>query len=70
MFQKFKFKGWRNIKINYMDIRQYQMILALMACVAGWRYYESIAIEKPSPLIPAQSFDRYVKIQQEAKRDI
>uniref|UniRef100_A0AC34FXL7 CHCH domain-containing protein n=1 Tax=Panagrolaimus sp. ES5 TaxID=591445 RepID=A0AC34FXL7_9BILA len=64
---------WNRIKrknIKALDLKMVQMVFAAVFVFSGYRLWQMKQEEKPSPIIPAQSFERYVKIQKEAKRKL
>uniref|UniRef100_A0AC35FLR6 ATP synthase F0 subunit 8 n=1 Tax=Panagrolaimus sp. PS1159 TaxID=55785 RepID=A0AC35FLR6_9BILA len=62
---------WNRIKkmnIKALDLKMGQMVFMAVGVFSAYYWWKIQEAEKPSPVIPAQSFERYLKIQKEAKR--
>lgn len=71
VFKFFKaLKNIPNYKFSSDQLKFWSMTCAAFAACLFYVGLEKWHEERPSPMIPAQSFDRYVKIQQEAKREV
>lgn len=63
-------RNWRNMKVDTDNLKVYQMTAAAFATLCGYAYYKEYEANKPSSEIPIESFQKYVRIQQEANREV
>ena len=63
-------RNWKNLKVNFYDVKVLSMIVAAMGAAVLDYYINERNKLKPSPMIPAESFQHYVEIQKKAGREI
>ncbi|MFH4974736.1 hypothetical protein AB6A40_001445 [Gnathostoma spinigerum] len=56
--------------VRKSDIDQAILCAGLFMMVASYLIYEKWMLIRPSPPVPLQSWEKYVRYQKEAKKDI